>query len=331
MTERTEAAQVVARRSSDRWFEALRPACAKTSRGGKRRYGVDVVLFYLARWCQKKTGDEKPKVDSLSEADVRGAAERIVRNLAEYGATIDRLVDVDSANEWTALRRLLLASARSRAGDEAADFADEALQKIAVVLLTGTPPSRAAEQLALGPKGPRNEYIFTSPFEFWARSVVINLFVDEQRRAARQRRPPAVRAATKAAHLDAAQLEKARDALPALLSAIRALPLAQRSVLVLSLCRRDLDDLVHERLHQLAPDLFSEPGQILVSSDHDIAEHLGTTPRRVAANRSVARRKLARWDPAWELLLDVLLPHRSTRPIKKTQAVGASTAEHRDA
>jgi hypothetical protein len=39
---------------------------------------------------------------------------------------------------------------------------------------------------------------------------------------------------------------------------------------------------------------------------------LGTTARRLAANRSVARCKLAPQDPRWELLLDELMPHAST-------------------
>jgi hypothetical protein len=58
-----------------------------------------------------------------------------------------------------------------------------------------------------------------------------------------------------------------------------------------------------------------------------MAERLCSTPRRVAANRSLARRKLAERDARWELLLDQLLPHASTRPIRSKQALAASAGK----
>jgi hypothetical protein len=245
-----------------------------------------------------------------------------VRNLAGDGDRVDRLVAGD-ADAWTELRRLLFASACARAGPAAGEYADEALQKIAVVLLTGTPPSRAAAQLVEALEGPRNEYVFTSPFPFWARAVVINLIVDDKRRQAREREAPPVGATHKLPSLDAATLQRAHEALPGLLDAIRELPRVQRSVMVWTLSRRDLDPVVSERLRELAPDLFAETlyeagaadESAVPASDHDIAKALGSTPHLVAANRSVARVRLAARDPLWKLLLDVLLPHRSTRPI----------------
>ncbi len=225
---------------------------------------------------------------------------------------MDRLVAGD-AGAWTELRRLLYASACPRADAAAGDYADEALQKIAVVLLTGTPPSRAAAQLAEAVEGPRNEYVFTSPFPFWARAVVINLIVDDTRRRAREREAPPVHSTAKPPSLDAATLEAAHESLPCLLDAVRELPRVQRSVMVWTLARSDLDPEVTERLRGLAPDLFAETGDGAASSDADIAKRLGTTARLVAANRSAARCKLAARDPHWKLLLDVLLPHRSTR------------------
>jgi hypothetical protein len=289
-------------------FEAMRPLCKEVCLEQGAR--LDVVLFYVARWCQKKRDAD------AADAELREAAGKIAHNLVADGPLVDRLVDGDAA-AWTELRGVLLASARPRAGGEAAEFADEALQKVAVVLLTGTPPSRAAEQLHAGPKGPRNEYVFTSPFEFWARAVVINLIVDEQRRIAREREGIAPVGPGEGAPLDRALLKSAANALPGLVAAIRELPRAQRSVLVLSLSRRELDVTVRERLNELAPDLFSLTEAELPSSDRDIAERLETIPRRVAANRSVGRRKLARRDPLWALLLDVLLPHKTTRPISE--------------
>jgi hypothetical protein len=84
--------------------------------------------------------------------------------------------------------------------------------------------------------------------------------------------------------------------------------------MVLSLHRSDLDDVVREHLGLLAPDLFSEAGPA-PASDDDIATQLGASRHLVAANRSAARRKLVREDPLWGLLLDALLPHRTTRPL----------------
>lgn len=297
--------------SGTSWLEGLGPISKQACLALQAPPRPDVVLFYLARWCQKK----QLEVDA-DEDELRAAAGKIAHNLAADGPLVDRLVAGDAA-AWTDVRGLLLASARPRAGGQAAELADEALQKIAVTLLTGTPPSRAAEQLRLGPEGPRNEYVFQSPFAFWARAVAINLTVDEQRRVAREREGVPPTGPREGPPLDRALLAQAAGALPGLVAAIRELPDAQRSVMVLSLLRRDLDETVRNRLRELAPDLFSPPDQELPGSDHDIAERLGTTPRRVAANRSVGRRKLARHDPLWALLLDVLLPHRTTRPISE--------------
>jgi len=298
--------------SANFWLDRLRPLCEVARRASRCRYEATVVLFYLARWCQKKARTLEPRVGSIDRLTLRDTAERIARHLDHDGARVERLVaHPGDAEAWTELRRELFASARSRVGPVAADeFAEEALQKIAEVLLTGTPPSQAAAQLEAGPDGPGNEYIFDSPFSNWSRTVVINLIRDRWREEARRSKTEE----SKTPRVDRELVERARTALPHLLQAIRELPPKQRSVMVLSLNRRRLDPAVRKRLHKLAPDLFSEAGA-LVSSESDIAERLGSTTRRVTANRSVARRKLAKRDPAWALLLDILLPHRSTRPL----------------
>jgi len=292
------------------WFEPLEPLCRKACLQSKPGT-VDVVLFYLARWCQKKARSLEPRLSSFDDAALRETAQRIARHLADDGARVELLLTEESSEAWTALRRELFASARSRVPEAAAhEFAQEALQKIAEVLLTGTPPSQAAAQLVSGPDGPGNEYIFDSPFSNWSRTVVINLIRDRWREEARRSKTEE----SKTPRVDRELVERARAALPHLLHAIRELPSKQRSVMILSLHRRGLDPAVRKRLHKLAPDLFSEAGP-LVSSDADIAERLGSIPRRVTANRSAARRRLAKRDPAWALLLDILLPHRSTRPL----------------
>jgi hypothetical protein len=300
---------------AERWFESLRPLCKEASVAAGSAPATDTVLFYFARWCQKKSGEQEPRLELFDRASLGDTAERIVGNLAEDGARVERLVEGDTG-EWRELEGLLVASARPRAGEAARQHADEALQKIAVVLLTGTPPSRAAGELSRGPTGPRNEYVFHAPFSYWARSVVIRLVIDEHRRTVRDRRARPVGATAKrTTGSDPASLRAAHAALPGLVDAIGKLPAAQRSVMVMSLARPDVDELARERLHELAPDLFSGLGDTLPSSDAEIAERLDSTPRRVAANRSVARRKLAQRDPRWELLLDALLPHASTRPM----------------
>lgn len=294
------------------WFHPLRHLCEDARTRVPSPYAADVVLFYLARWCQKKAQTHTPRVGSLGPSTLRDVATRIAQHLAHDGARVELLLTEESAQAWTELRRELFASARSRVPEGVArECAEEAMQKIAEVLLTGTPPSLAAAQLAAGPDGPSNEYVFDTPFSGWARKIVINLIRDRWREESRRYRLAESRGAPR---LDPGLVEHARAALPDLLDAIRELPPKQRSVMILSLHRHGLHSAVRKRLHKLAPDLFSEVGPP-VSSDADLARRLGSIARRVTANRSAARRKLARQDPAWALLLDIMLPHRSTRPV----------------
>jgi len=299
----------------ERWFEALRPACKEACLAVESCYATDVVLFYVARWCQKTSDSPAPSTETLAQDELEDVPIRIVGNLEDDGSRVDLLVEGD-AEEWTALRRVLIASAGPRVGRAAGDYADEGLSNIAIVLLTGTPPSRAAEALARGPHGPSNEYVFSSPFPYWAKTIVINLIKDDKKKEKRELEGPKIHAPKHTPQLDPSKLREACDALPGLLDAIRELPPVQRSVLISTLSRRGLDGLVLDRLHELAPDMFGETELGTVSTDADMAERLGTTSRLVAANRSVARRKLAKRDRAWALLLDVLLPHRSTRPLE---------------
>jgi hypothetical protein len=285
----------------DRWFDSLRPCSSG-----------DAVLFYLARWCQKKAGAPEPDVAEFGADELRDAGARIARNLAADGARVERLVAGRDPDAWTKLGRELLASARPRVRAGAADYAKEALQKIAEVLLTGTPPTRAPDQLDRAIEGPGNEYVFDSPFSQWARTIVINLITDDKRRAGRRAAPPTSK--KQRPGLDRELLARAARALPSLLDAIRDLPPVQRSVLALSLARTDVDELVREHLHELAPDLLEEAGTTPIPSDREIADRLDSTVEAVRASRSAARRKLAQHDPLWELLLDALLPHRTTRP-----------------
>lgn len=298
----------------DRWWDLLTRSCeaARIPDGP----ASETVLFYLARWCQKRAGAKEPDPAGFDRPELHETAGRIVRHLAEDGERVERFLDGDRA-EMESLHALLLASAARRDAAGAEEHADEAVQKIALVLLTGTPPSLAAERLAAGPDGPSNEYIFTAPFSNWARTVAINHVIDVHRRVKRERAPNApLKPAPTLARPDLTVLRRAKEALPALIEAIRDLPDVQRDVMVASLRRADVDDVVVECLHAAAPDLFTgdEPRP---RSDREIGALMGKTARLVAASRSVARRKLAEADPSWALLLDFLLPHRSTGPRRR--------------
>lgn len=294
--------------------ESLERLCERASHSAGIPSDVDSVLFYLTRWCQKKWGGTEPDDIEIEPDALPLMADKIARNLAQDGALVDLLYEGD-LHAVTALHAILRGSAWRRASERANEFAEEALQKIAEVLLTGTPPSRVPERLAGGVDGPGNEYIFHSPFEFWARQVVINMIVDEERRAARLRDPaPVIRTTKKGEVLDPDVMRKACAALPGLLDAIRGLPRKQKAVMKLSLWRDDTNELLREHLLERAPDLFAGADPP-TRSDTDIADRLGSTPQRIRANRSAARRKLATTDPRWALLLDMLLPHRTTKPI----------------
>jgi hypothetical protein len=293
------------------WYAALRPLCEEVRADLRSGYAIDVALFYLARWCQKKARLPDPSLESFALSDLRDAAERIAGNLADHGRLLESFLEGDRA-AWTTIRDHVRQSAGSRVGVGSGEFVDDAMQKISEVLLTGTSPSEAVARLREGPRGRGNEYVFDSPFPNWTQTVVINLIKDEWRRSQRQ----ASWHGARGVGLDRELVEQARAALPGLLRAICQLPTKQRRVIALSFCRRDLDEVVRKRVRKLAPELFAEDADVLVSSDADIAERMGSIPHRVAANRSAARRKLAPQHEHWELLLDILLPHRTTRPVQ---------------
>src|SRR3972149_6043449 len=118
----------------ERWFEALRSACKEACLAVESSYETDVALFYVARWCQKTSNSPTPSTEALAQDGLDEAPVRIVDNLEDDGSRVDLLVDGD-AEEWTVLRRVLIASAGPRVGPAAGDYADEGRSHIAVVLL----------------------------------------------------------------------------------------------------------------------------------------------------------------------------------------------------
>ena len=300
--------------AAQRWYEVLRPVAIDAGGAVGCRYEPEVVLFYVARWCQKDERTRVPCLDAADPSRYRDVATRIATNLDADGSLVERLVAAEDTAEWDEVLRVLHASASRRVGGGAADdYAREARQRIAVVLLTGTPPSLAAQRLGDEVDGPSNEYVFQSPFWPWARRIVINHLIDDRRmRDPAAPRPPK-------APVDARRLEQAAAALPDLVQALRFLPPKQQAAVVVTLTRRDLEDELLEHLHALAPDLFPRDALGVGSSDDELAARLGTTARRLAANRSAARCKLAPQDPRWELLLDQLMPHASTVESRATR------------
>ena len=89
-----------------RWFHTLQRLSEETCSAAPTPYSTEVVVFYLARWCQKKSRTLEPRVRAFEQSTLRGVAERIARHLAEYGPFVERLVAGD-AEALTELRREL--------------------------------------------------------------------------------------------------------------------------------------------------------------------------------------------------------------------------------
>jgi RNA polymerase sigma factor (sigma-70 family) len=326
------------------WYEPLRKHAKKAFLKHPSSYGEDAVLFYLARWCQKKARRVEPERASKSPdlrlfkyKELSDAANAIASNLAADGKRIEILY-APSKIEYEELRSELLVFARRYRVKNAWHYAEDARQKVETIVLTGTRPTctscmlerrRLARpgrpecrgcQLELGVEGPSNEYVFRAPFAAWACTIVRHLIVDDVRQRRLLNRWRWDLALIDEAHYassyddDDALLDLADALLKQMLKAVGKLPPRQKSVMILSMCRADVDDLLHKRLHRLAPGLLGGVKHKhckRFASDEEIAKHLGTTARNVASTRSVARKKLARRNASWGEILDIILPHAS--------------------
>jgi hypothetical protein len=310
------------------YFARLRRFCAGVWDPTLKFVNERVVLFYLARWCQKEARTLKPDLGEFSDEELADTAQNIAANLRRDGERIELLV-AKNGDEWTKLLRELVAcTSRHAPSGRAADLAGDALLKVTKVLLGGTKPSCASCRLnGNAPQrpecercsrkrcidGPSNEYVFQSPFAGWAGTIANNIVCDCWRRGLQKPKP--LRSKRTPRRSKGGWCKEMEADLPALLEAIdRLAGRKQRSVMVLSLSRSDIDPKAYKPMRRLAPPkLFSEVGSERFESDKAVAEHLESTPRRVGSNRSAARRKLCEQNPRWEVLLDVLLPHSSTR------------------
>jgi DNA-directed RNA polymerase specialized sigma24 family protein len=325
------------------WYRPLYKLATEAFNEHPSPYGVEAVLFYLARRCQKKAqrtglaGDAKaPDLGSFDKKKLAEVADAIAANLAADGKWVEVLHAPNQAQIEQLREELWVAAGRYRGGN-ADDLVDEALQKVVTTIVTGTNPlcSRcmiAAGHLArpgrpecrgcrrkLEVDGPANEYVFQAPFQAWARTIVRHLILDEIRRGKLRRQGWRWRLFLIDEALDARslyadpRLDRVLDrVLMRLLEAIEQLPPRQRAVMIKSLCRADVDDLIHRRLHRLRPDLFGGgDDHRRFESDGEIGTDLETTASNVASNRSAARKKLVERNNSWREILNVLLPQAS--------------------
>jgi hypothetical protein len=289
-----------------------------------------VVLFYLARWCQKRS-DEKslaPDLGQFRDQELAETARAIATNLRHDGERVERLAAEDE-EEWRLLERDLYRSVWRAPSAARDDCMAEARFKIVGAIGIGTKPTCAACRLdgrrprrpeclncqsKPGVRGAGSEYLFQSPFSGWTGAIAANVTRDWWRRFfAEQRRRE------RPLHPDPPQIDPAEarrlltKTLPPLAEAIRSLSgKKQREAIVASFSCTSVDPLAGECLRELAPDLFEGYGPNMFRNDEELANHLGSDPHRVQANRSAARRELCRKHPELRGPLDFFMPHQST-------------------
>lgn len=320
------------------WYEPLR-AYTKERSKEHPSYEEDVVLFYLARWCQKKAHKSEPDEATpppdlrlFGEKKLAEVAGEITRNLAADAGQVEDVFTLDQ-RKYDELKLALIRYAKHCAVRNAEQYADEALLKALPLVTAGTRPSCAGCKLGCrrrmrpeclgcklepGLRGPSNEYVFQTSFLAWILTIIRHLSADDaRRRELLLRRKWDLIVAEEAGYASPlpdidAHRDEAYDVVEGMLKRIAKLPFMQRSVMALSMCRTDVDDAVHEQLHGLAPRLLGKAiRHRRFASDRDIAAHLGISPRNVATTRGIARKKLATIDPRWGEILDYILPHRS--------------------
>jgi tetratricopeptide (TPR) repeat protein len=256
------------------------------------------LLFYTVcavhRLTPRAPRLDRPEVDD----DLRALAARIAVNLRNEHATVTSLCN-DEPDAWSELGGLLASTAAQRNAEAATR---PALVDIRRRLLAQTPRADAAGARE-GEVCPQGSYIFVTPFADWARSILLAPVIDEEIRLARSARGDL-------AAPDRERIEAARHGLHA---AIDVLPEIQRTALLRGLWRDDQDPDQLAALERIAPHQRPAPAQ-------------SVNGRLEAANRSVARRKLARRSPLWSVLLDELLPRKS-RYAAANEPSRACTAE----
>jgi tetratricopeptide (TPR) repeat protein len=193
---------------------------------------------------------------------------------------------------------------------------DGAIESVLLSVMAGVTPAEAAADEPLRVDQPLPDtppYLFLSSVDDWIRVLAVRAVVDDKLRRAGSR-------------LDAgsAQVirERGRSIAVRLLEEIATLPRMQREAVVLSVWRSDrrwlkemLLDLARSASLAISiKELFPLNVDESLDSDREIAAYITGEEERgganVAANRSVARRKLVEANPMFGPLLSSMLPYR---------------------
>lgn len=276
--------------------------------------------YYLASWAVRRNpgpqgvdaGGSQIEVNR-EELDV--VATQLTSNLGDDEA-LTRLVALEQRSWYEAVQVV-----RSAVGPSEEDILT-ALEEVGFELLNSTLPANVAHSLSGEPgvalRPPASGFLFVSRLDEWMRFVALRSLVDHEMRVGRN---------------DEWLLrERARHAVADLLREISRLPDRQRMSLTLAMSqgderpavRRVLLDITdgHAREGSLAGRdvLFPLGPHERLTSDAEIAAWLTArdskevTAQSVAANRSIARRRLSDANPAFGPMLDIVLPYRKAGP-----------------
>lgn len=272
--------------------------------------------YYLASWASCRTGSKTDAATGKVELDrdeLLVVTTQLPANLSD-DEQLSRLRVLDGA-VW----RATVETVRCVVGQRDDDLLG-ALEGIAFEVLGSMLPTEVAMTLGdqdgirLPPPAPG--FLFVSRLDEWVAFVAARSKVDRDMQVARDERRI---------------IKDARVALSDLFRAIGALPERQRISLTLAIWRGDQPPAANQVLIDIAETL-AEQGAIKsrvalfplgpaerLASDRQIAEWLvardgGTmTAQNVAANRSLARKRLVESNPAFGPLLDAMLPYRKSR------------------
>jgi tetratricopeptide (TPR) repeat protein len=267
-----------------------------------------VEAWYLSAWRELAGVDEDS--EAISRPTLWGGALLIARNLTRYGRSLDSLVRLE-ASAWS--RGVALMSYAVSTRGSVLEAAIESA--LVAVLASVTPAEVAANPLRAWDNGvpDRPPYLFLSSIDDWFCLVAVRELVDDELRKSGSRLDDA-----------SARIIRERGRLVAvrLLQKIAELPRMQREALTLSMWRSDrrrlkeiLLDLAHgAKLSVPVEELFPLTVDESLDSDREVSIFMhrdeGKGAAKVAANRSIARRKLIAEDAGYAPLLSAMLPYK---------------------
>jgi tetratricopeptide (TPR) repeat protein/CHAT domain-containing protein len=255
--------------------------------------------WYLREWVRLA---DREGMHGVDHEELRAGAKLIATNVARDGARLDALIRMD-ADAWS--------HAMSHIHDVIVarqPILDLAIEGVVRSVMASVTPAEAAAQepQSTGATSDTPPYLFLSSIDDWIRLLAARAQVDDELR----RHGQLIRA-------------RGRPIALRLLEEIARLPPMQRYAITLSAWRNDrrwlkevLLDLAREASLEIPlNELFPLDIDQSVESDQEIAAYISSRGQRgkaanVAANRSVARRKLVRANPMYRPLLSSMLPYR---------------------